>query len=108
MIDTSPEPAPDQPNILYTLADDLGWGDISLHGAPIRTPNIDRLAAEGMELTLRLARVHTDAGVTAHRPPPWALRRPRDGAFQCARTAGRHGTLAPMLRRCHLPNKPVS
>jgi arylsulfatase A-like enzyme len=38
-------------NILYILADDLGWGDISLHGAPIRTPNIDRLATEGMELT---------------------------------------------------------
>lgn len=51
MIDTSSEPRPDQPNILFLLADDLGWGDISLHGAPIRTPHIDRLALEGLELT---------------------------------------------------------
>ena len=39
------------PNILYILADDLGWGDISLHGSPIRTPHIDQLAREGIELT---------------------------------------------------------
>ena len=37
-------------NILYILADDLGWGDIGLHGARIKTPNIDRLAATGVEL----------------------------------------------------------
>ena len=38
-------------NILYILADDLGWGDLSCHGSPIRTPHIDRLAREGVELT---------------------------------------------------------
>lgn len=39
-----------QPNILFILADDMGWGDVGYHGAPIRTPNIDRLASEGVEL----------------------------------------------------------
>lgn len=38
-------------NILYILADDLGWSDISLHGAPIRTPHLDQLARSGVELT---------------------------------------------------------
>ncbi len=40
-----------RPNILYILADDLGWADLSMHDSPIRTPNIDRLAREGVELT---------------------------------------------------------
>lgn len=40
----------DKPNIIFIFADDLGWGDISVHGHPdIRTPNIDRLAEEGSE-----------------------------------------------------------
>jgi len=40
----------DTPNILFVLADDLGWGDVSCHGSDIRTPNIDRLFARGLEL----------------------------------------------------------
>jgi arylsulfatase A-like enzyme len=39
-----------KPNILFILVDDLGWGDVSYHNAPIRTPNMDRLAARGIEL----------------------------------------------------------
>ena len=39
-----------QPNILIILADDLGWNDVGYHGSPIETPNIDRIAQEGIEL----------------------------------------------------------
>jgi arylsulfatase A-like enzyme len=41
--------APRRPNILFILADDLGYGDLSCYGRPdYRTPNLDRLAAEGV------------------------------------------------------------
>lgn len=41
-----------RPNILFILADDLGWGDLSCYGRPdYRTPNLDRLATEGTRLT---------------------------------------------------------
>ncbi len=42
-----------RPNFLVILADDLGYGDVSAFrpGADVRTPNIDRLAAEGMLFT---------------------------------------------------------
>ncbi len=41
------------PNIVYILADDLGFGDVSCYNAEskIKTPHVDRLAAEGMRFT---------------------------------------------------------
>jgi arylsulfatase A-like enzyme len=44
--------ATERPNIVLILADDLGYGDIGCFGAAqYRTPNLDRLAAEGARLT---------------------------------------------------------
>jgi len=41
-----------KPNILFVLADDLGYGDLGCYGQErILTPNVDRLAAEGMRFT---------------------------------------------------------
>lgn len=42
--------ASERPNIVFLFADDWGWGDLGCHGHPyVKTPNIDRLAAEGAD-----------------------------------------------------------
>ena len=44
--------AAEKPNVIVIMADDLGYGDISANGATaLKTPNIDRLAAEGLRFT---------------------------------------------------------
>jgi len=47
----SPSPAR-RPHLLVIMVDDLGWGDLGCYGAPdLRTPHLDRLAAEGLRFT---------------------------------------------------------
>ncbi|MCP4069748.1 MAG: sulfatase-like hydrolase/transferase, partial [Phycisphaeraceae bacterium] len=49
-----PAPPPeseDRPNFVLVMADDMGYSDIGCFGGEIRTPNLDRLAADGVRFT---------------------------------------------------------
>ncbi len=46
----NPEQVDDRPNIIIFLTDDTGFNDVGYHGSVIKTPNIDRLAGEGLIL----------------------------------------------------------
>ena len=44
--------AQDKANVIYILADDLGYGDLSIYGQKkFKTPNIDRIGSEGLKFT---------------------------------------------------------
>ncbi len=44
--------APERPpNVVIIYADDLGYGDLGCYGSPLKTPNLDRMASEGVRLT---------------------------------------------------------
>ena len=48
----NPAPAPRRPNVVFILADDLGYGDLGCYGqVKIKTPNIDALATDGIRFT---------------------------------------------------------
>src|ERR1019366_6712455 len=43
---------PGKPNIIFILADDIGYGDLGCYGAErVKTPNVDRIAREGIRFT---------------------------------------------------------
>ena len=55
----APKKDAERPNIVVFLADDMGWGDSAAYGHKItKTPNIDKLAAEGMKFTQGLSLIH--------------------------------------------------
>lgn len=48
----SPTPPASRPNVVLIIMDDMGYGDLGSYGVPdAKTPNLDRLAAEGVRLT---------------------------------------------------------
>jgi len=87
------EPAP-RPNLVFILADDLGYGDLGCYGqARIRTPRLDRMAAEG----LRFTRAY--AGSTVCAPSRCALMTGRHmGHARVRGNAGRNNPQAQALR----------
>ena len=48
----APQPTNKRPNVIFILTDDLGYGDLACYGHPtIKTPNLDKLAKDGMRFT---------------------------------------------------------
>ena len=63
-----PQDGDSRPNLIYIMPDDLGYGDLGCFGQQtIKTPNLDRLASEGMKLTSYYA------GCTVCRPSRLSL-----------------------------------
>ena len=50
-VTTCREQAEQRPNIVIILADDMGFSDLGCYGGEIQTPNLDRLAANGLRYT---------------------------------------------------------
>lgn len=96
------------PNIVFILADDLGWGDVKCFGGEkcrIRTPHLDALAAAGMKFTdansVAAVCVPSRVGIMTGRYP-WRFRSPNpDGpwGYLNPRLAVDGFTLARMLRQ---------
>jgi hypothetical protein len=74
--------AQSRPNVILIYGDDLGYGDVSAHGAlRLKTPNIDRLAGEGLRFT------------DAHSPP----RRAHPLVTRCSPANTRGASRAPVF-----------
>lgn len=67
-----------RPNFLIILADDLGYSDIGCYGSEIRTPNIDKLAKDGVRFT-GISSWQMSVSVqalTSHRLPRYRIMQP--------------------------------
>ena len=65
---TDAEQQQKDPNVIFIIADDLGYGDLSCYGQEkFQTPNIDALAADGVIFTRHYAGTSVSA---PHRPHP--------------------------------------
>ncbi len=85
---SSPGLADSKPNVVFILADDLGWSDTTLYGTTklYETPNIERLAARGMTFT----RAYSSSPLCS----------PTRASILTGLSPARHGITSP---NCHLP-----
>src|SRR2546426_4841369 len=75
-------PKPEKPNIVFILADDIGYGDFGCYGATkVKTPNVDALARQG----LRFTDAHSPSAV--YTPSRYAL---MTGQYAWRNPAGDH------------------
>ena len=99
--------APARPNILLILADDLGYSDLGCYGGEIATPNLDRLAANGLRFTqfYNTARCWPTRGalLTGHYPQQVRMDPPQGRFPEWTRLLPHH--LKPLGYRCYHSGK---
>lgn len=83
----------EHPNIIIIVADDLGWHDVGYHNSEIKTPAIDKLAAEGVELDRFY--VHSVCS-------------PTRAALLTGRPPSRYGILSPLGDEAVFPDGTIS
>lgn len=95
-----PRGADDRPNVIVLLADDLGYGDLGLHGNPdVDTPRLDRLAKESVRFRRFYVSPHCAATRASLLTGRWALRTGTRGVNRRRETLrGDEVTLAEALR----------
>ena len=83
--DSPTKPAPQRPNIIIILCDDMGFSDIGCYGSEIHTPNLDALAADG----LRFTQFYITSVLLSEpgEPPHWGSTRTRPVFSNAARAA---------------------
>ncbi|MBK9166575.1 MAG: arylsulfatase [Bryobacterales bacterium] len=106
--------APRRPNIVLIVADDLGFSDLGCYGGEIRTPNLDRMAAEGTRYSQFYncaVCVATRASLLTGLHPRFGGERLRPGMRTVAETLRNAGYRTAMSGKWHLgaqePNRPV-
>ena len=89
------------PNVLFIVLDDTGYGQLGCYGSPIRTPNLDRLAANG----LRFTNMHTTALCSPSRSCILTGRNHHSNAMSCITegATGYPGSQRPHPLRERLP-----
>lgn len=86
--------AAEKPNLIWVMADDLGYGELGCYGQKVtRTPNLDRMASEGLRFT------HFYAGATVCAPSRSVLMTGlHHGHTRVRGNAGKQNPLAQALR----------
>lgn len=108
-----------KPNFLIIVADDAGWADVGYHGSEIKTPHIDRLARQGVELDqfyVYPVCSPTRAALMTGRPPSrygvlgplqtWSEPAFPEGTVTLAELLRRHGYDTAISGKWHLGMRP--
>lgn len=103
-------PAAESPNIILVMVDDLGFADFGCYGSEIETPNVDRLAADGLRMSqfYNTAKCHSSRiCLLTGKYPFQAGNQKMDKALTIAEVMQHHGYTTSMTGKWHLAKEPT-